>query len=444
MMPRKTLVSLYCCLFFLRVFAQPEDYIFAHVGVTSGLSNNHVTAIYKDTRGFMWFGTEAGLNRYDGYQFRVFKQDDRNPYSIADNYIEQIFEGPGGRMWVESRKRRFNIYDADLDRFDPHYGTYLHGLGLPEPDYDLVTIAPSARGYWFVYRDSGLYHYINGGGIVAIKPGVTRPGLAVSGGAVSGDALTPTPIATAREDGNGDCWVIHEGGLLEKIDGRTHRVVFRTTVLVKEFGDVPVTSCLLFIDRDNDLWITSNGVFKGTLFYDPATLTLRHFALDVGERRLNSNIVLTVLQDGKGLIWLATDHGGVDIIDKRTWDVRFVGHIEDDNKSIAENSITTLYRDNSGTVWLGSYKSGISYCHQDNFQFPQYRQVPHVPGTLSYDDVNGFVEDAAGNIWIAANGGGLIYFDRKRNTFRQWLHDPKNPGSLCSNILVNLLLDKEG
>ena len=153
MTPRKTLVLLYCSLLFLRGFSQPEDYIFAHVDVTSGLSNNHITAIFKDTRGFMWFGTEAGLNRYDGYQFRVFKHDARDPHSIIDNYIEQIFEGPGGRMWVESRKRRFNLYDPNLDRFDQDYGAYLRGLGLP--DYELLTIASSAKGYWFVYRDSG-------------------------------------------------------------------------------------------------------------------------------------------------------------------------------------------------------------------------------------------------------------------------------------------------
>lgn len=427
MIPRKSLLLLYCCLFSIRLFAQPEDYIFAHVDVTNGLSNNHITGIYKDTRGFMWFGTVSGLNRYDGYQFRVFKHDARDPHSIIDNYIEQIFEGPGGRMWVESRKRRFNLYDPNLDRFDQDYGAYLRGLGLP--DFELLTIAPSAKGYWFIYRDSGLYHYSNGGGIVAVRQTA---------------GLSPTPVAAAREDGNGDCWVIHEGGLLEKIDGRSHRVVFRTDVLIKQFGDVPVTSCQLFIDRDNDLWVSSNGVFKGTLFYQPATHALRHFAFDTGERLLNSNIVLTVLQDGKGQIWLAMDHGGVDIIDKKTWRVRFVGHVEDDLKSIAENSITTIYRDVAGTVWLGTYKSGISYYHQDNFQFPQYRQVPHVPGTLSYDDVNGFAEDGQGNVWIAANGGGLIYFDRKKNTFRQWLHDPKNPNSVCSNILVNLLLDHEG
>ncbi|HWB94176.1 MAG TPA: two-component regulator propeller domain-containing protein [Puia sp.] len=437
---RKTLILLLCFLPSTRVFAQPEDYIFAHVDVTSGLSNNHITAIYKDTKGFMWFGTVSGVNRYDGYQTRVFKHDARDPHSIADNYIEQIFEGPGGRMWVESRKGRFNIYDASLDRFDPNYSDYLRKLGLP--GYDLLTIASCSRGYWFIYRDSGLYHYNDRGEIAPVPPAAVRKPYTPAPD--PGDSLTPTPIATAREDGNGDCWVLHENGLMEKVDGRTFHVTFRTNILVRQFGDIPVTDCNLFIDKQNDLWINSNGVFKGTFFYHPATGTLRHFALDAGEHRLNSNIVLTALQDAKGMIWLATDHGGIDIIDKRNMSVHFVGHIEDDNKSIAENSVTTLYRDNMGTIWLGTFKSGISYYHQDNFQFPQYRQVPHVPGTLSYDDVNYFVEDGAGNIWIAANGGGLIYFDRKKNTFRQYLHDPKNPNSLCSNILVSLLLDKEG
>jgi signal transduction histidine kinase/ligand-binding sensor domain-containing protein/AraC-like DNA-binding protein/AmiR/NasT family two-component response regulator len=406
--------------------AQPEEYLFSHVDVTYGLSNNHITSIYKDARGFMWFGTVSGLNRYDGYQTRIFKHDPQDPHSIADNYIEQIFEGPGGKMWVESRKRRYNIYDACLDRFEGDFTSYLKKLGLPV--YELLTITPSKSGYWFIYRDSGIYHYLPDGKIVAFRPA----------------DLSGLTVAAAQEDGEGNCWVVHENGLLEEIDGHKNKVIFRLPALEREFGNVPMTACRLFIDAQNDLWLFSNGVFKGAYYYHPPTRELRHFALDAGERRLNSNIVLTALQDKKGLIWLATDHGGVDIIDKRNFSVKFVMHVEDDNKSIAENSITSLYRDNGGTVWLGTYKNGISFYHQDNFQFPQYRHEPNRPGTLPFEDVNNFAEDGAGNIWIGSNGGGLICFDRKRNSFRQWRHDPGNPNSLCSNIIVSLLLDREG
>ncbi len=78
----------------------------------------------------MWFGTVSGLNRYDGYQFRQYRHDLRDRWSIGDNYIEQIFEGPGGKTWVESRTGRFAIYDYDLDRWDVNYGEYLMKLGL--------------------------------------------------------------------------------------------------------------------------------------------------------------------------------------------------------------------------------------------------------------------------------------------------------------------------
>ncbi|GGB20843.1 hybrid sensor histidine kinase/response regulator [Puia dinghuensis] len=402
--------------------AQPQDYLFSHLNVTSGLSNNHITGIYKDSRGFMWFGTVSGLNRYDGYQFRQYRHDPRDPHSIIDNYIEQVFEGPGGRMWVESRTGRFNIYDADLDRFDVDFAGYLRGLGLPQ--YMLVTIAPSQRGYWFIYKDSGLYHYLPDGKIVAFQPGGAS-------------------LASAREDANGDCWVIHQDGLLEKIDGRLGKITYRSTALQKEFGSERIP-CSLFIDRQNDLWFFSNGAFKGAYYYHPPTGEWKHLALDAGTKTLSSNIVFSAMQDRNGLIWLATDHGGVNIVDKHNFSVRVISHVEDDAKSIASNSITSLFRDNMGTVWLGTFKSGLSYYHQSELQFPQYRHEPGKAGSLPADDINSFAEDAAGNVWIGGNGGGLMYFDRKKNSFRQWVHDPHDPNSLCSNIIVSLLLDKEG
>jgi signal transduction histidine kinase/ligand-binding sensor domain-containing protein/DNA-binding response OmpR family regulator len=441
MKPRKSLLLLLLmlCVALTRLSAQPEDFVFSRVDVGSGMSNNHITAIYKDSRGFMWFGTVSGLNRYDGYQFRVFRHDNHDPHTIPDNYIEQILEGPEGKMWVEARKGRFTVYDRALERFDPDYAVNLQKLGLPALDYQLVTVTPSVKGYWFVYRDSGLYHYLPGGRIEAIRPGGGRVGAATEG---SG-ALSPIPIGIAREDRLGNLWVIHVNGLLEEIDGRSHKVVFRTEALFKEYHK-PINDFGLFVDAQNDLWIYTNGVFKGVYYFHPPTGEFRHLALDAGEKRLNSNIVQGALQDRKGKVWLATDHGGANIVDKSDMSVKFVAHIQDNNKSIAENSITSLFRDEAGTVWLGTYKSGVSYYHQDDIQFPQYRHEPGHPGTLSYDDVNNFVEDAAGNIWIAANGGGLIYFDRKKNSFRQWLHDPGDPNSITSNILVSLLLDHEG
>jgi len=101
-MPKLKCFLCLCSLFAAGgLFGQPQAYLFSHVSVTAGLANDHITSIYKGVRGFMWFGTVSGLNRYDGYQFRQYRHDPRDHSSIADNYIEQIFEGPGGKMWVE-------------------------------------------------------------------------------------------------------------------------------------------------------------------------------------------------------------------------------------------------------------------------------------------------------------------------------------------------------
>jgi signal transduction histidine kinase/ligand-binding sensor domain-containing protein/CheY-like chemotaxis protein/AraC-like DNA-binding protein len=423
-----------------RLSAQSTEYQFSTLNFSNGLSNNHITSLYKDPRGFMWFGTMSGLDRYDGYQFKVFRHDERDPHSIGDNFIEQIFEGPEGKMWVQSRSSRFNIYDLTTDQFDHDYAGYLRKHALPE--FWLLSITRGATGYWFVYRDSGIYHLDFDGKVIAVHQDSTRPG-----------CLASAIISDAKEDHAGNCWVLHQNGLLEKVDGRTHTVVFRTTRLSNVIGNNQIP-CGLYIDNQDDIWLYAAGYFKGVFCFHPPTGDFTHFssAADVPAKaghpqtptpRLSSDVIYTAIQDDKGKIWLATDHGGVDVLDKNTGTVTTLTHIEDDRKSLAENSLPAMIRDSTGTIWLATFKSGINYYHENGSQFPLFRHHPHDPHSLSFDDVNKFAEDSAGNIWIGSNGGGLIYFDRRRNTFRQYLNDPANPASLANNIIVSLLIDHD-
>src|SRR6185312_1533164 len=199
-------------------------------------------------------------------------------------------------------------------------------------------------------------------------------------------ALSPAMISDAREDQDGNCWVVHQNGLIEKVDGRTHAVVFRTTELEKVFGKNQFP-CGIYIDRQQDIWVYAAGYFKGVWRYRPATGRFTHYSAGTGPNGLSSDVIYTALQDEKGKIWLATDHGGVDILDKTDGSVRVLTHIEDDRKSLAENSIPAMILDSSGTVWLGTFKSGINYYHQNGIQFPLFRHHPRDPHSLSFDDV---------------------------------------------------------
>jgi signal transduction histidine kinase/DNA-binding response OmpR family regulator/streptogramin lyase len=149
------------------------------------------------------------------------------------------------------------------------------------------------------------------------------------------------------------------------------------------------------------------------------------------------------LQDKKGKIWIGTDHGGVNLLDKKDFSIRYLLNNDDDNKSLSQNSIIAMQADNSGIIWIGTYKQGINYYYENSLQFALYRRQPSNPNSLSYDDVNRFVEDRRGNLWIGTNGGGLIYFDRETGKFKQYFHDPNNSNSLANDVIVSLWIDHQ-
>jgi len=427
-MKSRILLLILCWTPFSRPYGQSNDYAFSHLDVAGGLSNNHITCIYKDARGYMWFGTASGLDRWDGYQFKVYKHDARDTNSLSDNYIEQMFEGPDGKLWIESRAGRFNMYDLTTDKFSRGYLDYLRSLSLP--DSWLMNIVAWEGNYWFIYKDKGIYHRQLDGRIIPFQPS-------------EGDmhAISPAPVCNAQADGDGNCWVVHEDGRMEKIDGRLNKVVLNTAVL-QQTVTPPISICHIFIDKENDLWLTSNGVFKGAIYYSPLTGEMKHLTQDTGPSRLSSNVIQNVIQDSRGDIWMATDHGGVDIVHKKDFSIKTITHVEDDRKSLPDNSISTVYQDYSGTIWIGTFKSAISYYHQERFQFPQYRRQPGNSSSLPFDDISTFAEDKKGNIWIGTNGGGLIHFDRSRGAFHQFRHDPAQPNSLSNNVIVSLKMDK--
>jgi len=118
---------------------------FAHIDFTQGLSNNQVNAIYKDTRGFMWLGTMSGLNRYDGYQFKIFRHNLSDTTSLNDNYISRICEDPFKKLWIQTREG-FNIYDPDTEKFNRNPAGYLKSLSLPVNGFS--DVIQTRNGFW--------------------------------------------------------------------------------------------------------------------------------------------------------------------------------------------------------------------------------------------------------------------------------------------------------
>ncbi|HEY4149182.1 MAG TPA: two-component regulator propeller domain-containing protein [Chitinophagaceae bacterium] len=411
------------CLLQLLLRAQPGQYPFTHIDISRGLSNNQVTSIFKDSKGFLWFGTMAGLNRYDGYKFRVFRHDPHDSTSLNDDFINRVLEGPEGKIWVDTRNG-FTIYDPLTETFNNNLPAYLSTLSLP--NVALTQLVKDSNGdYWFLMAQQGLYKYIS-----ATKKTILlyqRP---------------QADIAALAEDGHGSIWLVHSHGLLEKIDTRTGKLLAQSNALHRVNGEDSL-GYAVFIDGQQELWMYVPGNPQGIYHFTPATDAVQHIDKDDGVSQLNTNLVIGVLQDNKDRIWICTDHGGVNVLDKTDYSIRYLVNNTDDDKSIAQNSITTAYKDNAGIIWLGTYKKGVSYYHESIIKFPLIRHQPSHPNSLSFDDVNRFVEDARGNLWIGTNGGGLIYYNRENGTFKQYLHQANNPNSIGNDVIVSLWVDRQ-
>lgn len=413
-------------LFFsVSLFAQSEHYNFSKLDIYNGLSHNQVNTILRDADGFVWFGTMSGLNRYDGYSCKIFRNRHNDSTSLYDNYISALYELPEGKMWVMTRDTPC-IYNSRTEKFDAGYRNYLHSLGLPAGP--IINIAKGNKDrYWFLYDSLDLYLYSS----AQKKAKPFRNNF----------KFTPSEkITSIRETGDGKLWLVYQSGFLQQYDINTGKIVFSSNALQKLNRGNNAYSLLL--DKDGDVWIWR--IPFGVFLFHPQDNSIRQFNESTSPSKLSSNLVTQLVQDNNGLIWVATDHGGVTLIDKKNnFTTGYLLNDPKDPRSLSQNSITAIYKDDNGIIWLGTYKQGVNYLNGNLVKFPHYHHQESNAKSLQYDDVNRFVEDKSGNIWIGTNGGGLIYFDRKNNTFKQYLHDPNNSNSLSSNVIVSMWIDYE-
>ncbi len=422
----RLLISIVLPVLSLSVFAQSERYNFSKLDTYTGLSHNQVNAILKDPAGFIWFGTMSGLNRYDGYSCKVYRNKQNDTTSLYDNYIISLYELPDDKMWVETRKGPC-IYYSKTEKFDTHCGSYLKSLGLPSGN--IVNIVKGNNGrYWFLYDNLDVCLYSSAE--KKVKP--FRQKLSLH----SSDKIT-----AIEETKDGKLWLVCQNGLLEQYDLYSDKIIFSGFPIRQlHKGD---NANELFIDSDGDVWVWCYTY--GAFLFSPESSEIKVFNESSHPFKLGSHLVSKIVQDNNGYIWVSTDHGGVTLIDKaNNFRTSYLMNDPKNPKSLSQNTITTLYKDDRGIIWLGTYKQGVNYFNGNIVQFPHYRHHESNTRSLPYDDVNRFVEDEWGNVWIGTNGGGLIYFDRKNNTFRQYLNDPKNSNSLSSNVIVSLCIDHNG
>lgn len=373
----------------------------------------------------MWFGTGSGLNRYDGYEFRLFRHDRKDSTTLADDYITKIMEGPDNKLWIETRNG-LNIFDPITEKFDRDPKAYFRHLSIP--DGVITSIHKDRMGnFWLIHPLFGLFRY---------SP-ATQTTTCIRRHADTGTGT----VSAFSEDSQGNLWIVYQNGLIEKMDAKTHAVLYRSYSLTSYHKNL-LLNYSLFVDAQDELWIYVSGDPRGIFYFKPVSNVLLPIN-EKGKIRLNTDIVTGVVQDNQGKIWIGTDHGGINMLDKNNLTIHYKMNSEENDKSISQNCIIAMYRDSSGIIWVGTYKHGINYYNENGFKFSLYHHQLSNSNSLQFDDVNRFAEDDKGNLWIGTNGGGLLYFNREKGKFFQFLHKPDDPNSLSNDVIVSLWIDHQ-
>jgi signal transduction histidine kinase/ligand-binding sensor domain-containing protein/DNA-binding response OmpR family regulator len=420
-------------LFFLfvlagRLNAQYHQYKFERLDASKGLSHHMVNDIFKDSTGFVWFATSSGLNRYDGYSVKVFRNTPGDSTSVLVDDIRKLFSGPNGFMWIYTHAGN-NAYDPKQERFYRNTDALLRSMSIYT---GLITYIKqdSKNNFWFVHYNSGLFRH---------DP-ARKQTKRFEHDPNDETTIASMQMSSVEEDREGNIWVFHQNGVFEKLDSTTSRIIYRNDELKRRFnGELFEYNAM--IDADGDIWIYNDRNF-GCFHFDVQSQRITTYNTTT-PLALSSNIVRDIVEGNDSTIWIATDHGGVNVLNKKKWTIVHLVHDDEDEHSLSQSNVNTMMKDRDGIIWLGTYRNGVCYYHEDIFRFQLYRHYRYKSQSLPYAEVNALAEDRDGNLWIGTNGGGLIYFDRKNNTYKQFRHDPKNTNSISTNVIVSLLIDHE-
>ena len=425
---RILLISLFL-MHFMQVTGQQPVIQFSHLSIRDGLPHNQINCIYKDSKSRVWFGTIAGLARFDGNEFKIYKSRAADSTSIGDNDIRSIIEGPDGMLWVESRVG-FEIYDPKTDKFDRNVWDNLRGFSIPEDN--VKAIKKGKSGYWLISKKTGLYYCDN----------KTKKAVYIGHILNNGHTIDASTISDVTEGVNNQLWIVHVNGGIEILDQKTHRVVRRINVFSNRNVGSEIDSYRIFIDRQGEAWLYDNAGSSGVYRISPKNYEIFRITKSSPGIRLNSNMVAGIIQDRENRIWVATDHGGINIIDKSTRSVKYIVNKDDDAKSLSQNNISSIYFDNSGTVWIGTYRRGVNYFHPGVVKFEVLKHEAN-SNSLIYNDVNAMVDDGAGNLWIGTNGKGLSRYNLAAKTFTHFQHQQGSENSLSNDAIVRLYTDRQ-
>ena len=395
------------------------DMRFRRVDTREGLSNSQVNSILRDSHGYVWFGTNFGLNRYDGYRIRTFFSYDKDTTSLRNNRIDEIQEGYGGRLWLK-QGMNYSVYDPVTEKVDRQPSRWLNLQGV-RGSIESIHL-DSQKNYWVKTYEDGFFFY---------NP-VSKNLKQIPFGYGPYEFPKDFGVSAYTETEEGMVLVSTFGELM-CIDGEKGNVLWKDPYVknaLNAYNDYWVT-----VDKEQNLWVITHStgtyiyVKKEKRWYSSLTELMR----SQGYQDVPDDVLVwEVCYDAKGFLWVATDHQGVFVLDEENRQWRQFLNVKGDETSLQENTIKHLYLDQLGRMWLASFKNGVAMCLESMTNFK----------SMPIGDINTITEDNQGFYWIGRNDGGIIKMDPKTlETVEQFT---KQSLGVPSDIIVGSYTAKDG
>jgi PAS domain S-box-containing protein len=461
---------------------QPQFY---KIRVDDGLSQSCVLAILQDREGLIWFGTQDGLNKYDGYNFTVYKYNERNSKSLSDNFILSLYEDQSGTIWVGTQSGGLNKFDRQTEQFthythDPNNPTSLgnntvwsiyedklgtlwvgtDGGGLNRFNRETeqfihYTHKPDDRGslsnntVLSIYEDKFRILWVGtgGGGLNQFNRETEQFTHYIYNPSTPG-SLSHDTVLSIYEDHSDRLWIGTNGGGLNKFERKTGQFTnyIHDPDNSNSLSDNTVSS--IVEDQVGNLWLTTSswyGNSYGTALdqFDPETNEFTHYTHNsANPNSLNENTVASILRDKSEILWIGTGFSGINKLDTKDPKFLHYKHAPADPNSLIDNHISSIYESKNGSLWIGTYNRGLDKLDRSTGQFTPYTHEPDNPNSLSSDNIWAVYEDQYGVLWIGTLSGGLNKLDLKTEKFTLYKHDPDDPNSLSDDTVWSICEDQ--
>jgi len=456
----------------IQVFSQLS---FDHLTVSNGMSQSTVLSIYKDSRGYMWFGTRDGINRYNGKSIKIYRHDEKKSTSIsADDYIYAIAQSKDNCLWIGTQNG-LNYYRPKTDSFERIYHNKKDASSLSSNA--ILCIYEAKNGQVWLGTNAGL-------SILEDAKSRKFKNFQVS------DGLAGNEVYCIFEDSRSNIWVGTSTGLslIKPAEKGTFQSVNFFHKAADDIGLSGNSIKTIVEDKQGRIWIGTER--NGISIYDPRRNHFSHIKQNsLAKNGLSNNFIRKIIIAKDGKFWIATMNG-LNIYDPTTEKFTVYKHDSENRKSLIDNSIKDLYEDDQGSVWVGTNFGGVSVAHKNAvpfevFKYNKYRNSisndiisviagvdnQHVlsgtegtgidymntetgaftnfrnspnSSSISSNNVKAIFKDNKGLLWIGLYEGGLDLFDLASGTFKHFKPNPKDSNSISHGYVSSIAQDQQG